>query len=1843
MITAKASRRPDTSVAPLRIRANSKAAAIIASAAVAALSSIASGQVTGTWKAPVNGSWGDSTRWVGAVIPGAAGDTANFSTLNLTSDVSVSLDGDRTVGNLLFGDTTPSNNWIVNPGAGGTLVLLNNGSAPTIVVNSGVTATINANLSQTATPDQGLPGVNLSGGGTLVVPQLLVSQDILESGPGLNSIDIGDNTTLRVSTLTLEPSNNTDSTPFITGNGTLQLNNTASSFSNPSLIYGTIPNSNNDNGLVISSKVDLGSGGSRWITGNGNNNQFSVHNGDVTISGNISGSAGMTVDVAGYTGNPFSLVLSGDNSAWTGPLNLVSGSVVPYDSTGSDQQKAISAKNAVVFSPGAGQTATLYLYGQTVSIGSLSSSGAGTSQILNAQWTTQSNGNHFNYLNTGNLTVNQSSDGIYGGLLADGPSDRGPDGATYFPLALTKAGAATLTLTGNNSYSGGTTINGGTLEIAGAAGSNPVGTGNVAVNTGGTLKLTQSNIFSNGVSVPTQSITLTGGTLTNNGSFNALGNVTMQGGTIAATPGLTSGQFEAFSLNGSVTSLASSASSLLSSTGAGAGYHLSGNTNFTVASGSAPGGQDLVISGNLLDQDFDQTPGNRAGGLTKSGPGTLVLSGTNSFTGPVAVNGGTLVVNGSNATTAQLSVSSGAVKLGAAGAIHNNSISFASGTTFDVSAQSGGFALGSGQTLIAGHSGAGANDVIGSLAFGAGSKLNVGGTAIPATLGISGNLSLTNASAQFDLTTPGTAGGATNDLVSVGGNLTLAGTNGISAAPGSGSLANGTYTLFAYGGALTGGPANLSLAGNLQGTTRQAFSFTNDAAARTVSLSVSGSAANLVWTGDGATNNWDLKTTSDWTNGAATDKFFNLDSVSFTDAGSSSPAVNIVGSVLPSGISVNSAKDYTFSGAGSIGGSPSLVKSGSGTLTISNTNSFTGPVTVNGGTVAAASIANSGSPSALGAGGSLNIGAGTLRLTGSSATSDRSVSITDTASTVEVTSAGSTIGITGVVNGSGTLNKTGAGTLALSGVNTYTGPTDVSAGTLALAGDSSLGAAPAAPQAAAVSLKGGNLQFNGPATLSPNRGITVSASATFDTQANTVGIAGPIVGTALTLTKIGAGTLSLTGANTFAANLAISGGTLQVPSDAGLGAVPASTIPNSITLSNNASLAFTADTSISPSRGITIGTGGGQINSGGTNTTVSGSIAGPAGNPLSLTGGGTFTLTSPSSYAGGTLVSTNKLTVLDPVALGTGPVTFLKDGFWQINIADGVIANNLTLSPTDSFSKWQTDAMTHPNLAGVISGGNASLQIETNLTNSSSDGGITLSNPNNTFTASIIDINRGRLAIAANGALGNPTNEVFIDVTRSGSGDAGTGFHFLAPNISVPNPFQLNDYSNFNVNGNNGEAVTGNISGPGGSRSAPYYVLGGVQDATMTSIGSLKFAGTNSFTQNINVGPDTTFIAGSPTAFGTKNTITDTGGATIGFDGAGVMTNSPTESIVLNGGGALTNGAPRGSMLNVNGNNTFNGNVLLATDSNVGVAHAADTLTIGTLDTTQAANGGTGTAALTKIGPGTLAVLNHLIASGPQDPVSMLFPTASAPGASFGTLTVTAGDLSVSGPAGQTGALNISGGTGVTISTGARLSLASTGPRFTNVISEPLTVNGILDVGNQAISYVYGSNPSPDAAIKALVDSGRAGTTGIISTTALANKKLGVGYKDIPATHTELIETTLLGDANLDSKVNFSDFNLLASNFGKIGTEWSTGDFNSDGKTNFSDFNLLAANFGQQLTAPQTAQVLAFGQSLAIDPSEQAAVDAFAAKFSSVPEPSSAALLGFAAMGLLARRRRTRV
>ena len=129
-----------------------------------------------------------------------------------------------------------------------------------------------------------------------------------------------------------------------------------------------------------------------------------------------------------------------------------------------------------------------------------------------------------------------------------------------------------------------------------------------------------------------------------------------------------------------------------------------------------------------------------------------------------------------------------------------------------------------------------------------------------------------------------------------------------------------------------------------------------------------------------------------------------------------------------------------------------LTKLGAGTLTLSNTNNYTGPTTLASGILSVNTIADGLTPSSLGASSNaaanLMFNGGTLQYTGANGSTDRDFTLNGSGSTIEVNNAAATLTFTGVGVGTGSIIKSGPGTVVLGGVNTYTGNTMVNAGVL---------------------------------------------------------------------------------------------------------------------------------------------------------------------------------------------------------------------------------------------------------------------------------------------------------------------------------------------------------------------------------------------------------------------------------------------------------------------------------------------------------------------------------------------------------------------------------------------------------------------------------------------------------------------------------------------------------------------------------------------------------------------------------------------------------------------------
>ncbi len=168
---------------------------------------------------------------------------------------------------------------------------------------------------------------------------------------------------------------------------------------------------------------------------------------------------------------------------------------------------------------------------------------------------------------------------------------------------------------------------------------------------------------------------------------------------------------------------------------------------------------------------------------------------------------------------------------------------------------------------------------------------------------------------------------------------------------------------------------------------------------------------------------------------------------------------------------------------GQTGGGSSLGKTGAGKLTLTNANTYAGSTTIHGGTLQIAADNN------LGAGGGVSINAGTLQVAGTFS-SARTFTLGSPASVIQV-DPGQTLTLTTAVGGSGSLTKTGVGTLDLSSlVNSFGGAgqaVNLNAGALRVSADAGLG-----NSATSLTFNGATLVATG--AISTSRNVTLNAS-----------------------------------------------------------------------------------------------------------------------------------------------------------------------------------------------------------------------------------------------------------------------------------------------------------------------------------------------------------------------------------------------------------------------------------------------------------------------------------------------------------------------------------------------------------------------------------------------------------------------------------------------------------------------------------------------------------------------------------------------------------------------------
>lgn len=1431
---------------------------------------------------------GGLTAYIGSRTAGAGGTgTAATGTLTISDTASFTMTTGDFVGGQLYVGDSKGTGTITQDGAGSsvTLTLANPIRFGSDVSNVGTGGTGTYNLSAgTLTigsgggssqvifgaASGGTGTFNISGGSAdIAAPLVLASVEgasgtvnmtggaLTLSGSSYLSFGSGTGTfNLDGGTFTVGGSNGIRGTgTFSFGGGTLKVGSDLTTSNAMTLASGetaTIDTNGNSATLsgVLSGSGALTKAGGGTLTLSGVN----TYTGTTTISGG-------TVQIAANSGlgaTSGSVTFSGGTLATTGTVNVSrvttlsesGGTIAPASNTTLTWNGKISGSGALTVS-GAG-TLVLgglndYTGGTTINSGTVS---------INAE-TRLGNTSGALTMAGGTLAINASititrAISLTGAATISTSATPTISSGMTGSGGLTKSGTGTLILRGANTYSGGTTISSGTLQIGNAGTSGSI-TGNVTNNA--TLSFSRSDALTFGGNISgTGAVSMAGGgTLTLSGSNTYSGGTTVSAGTLQVSADANLGDS-----SGSLT--------------------ISGSSSNFVTTASFTSGRAVILGNGYIKPDTGTTltlSGVLSGTLLRmGGAGTLVLSGTNTYTLSTSISGGgTLQVSADANLGAgtQISFTNGTLA---------TTETFSSARTVSLNGP-GTFtpSIGTSLTLTGVISGSGSltKAGTGTLVL-AGTNTYTGDTTVSAgTLQVTGSV-VGDAQIADGATIGGS--GSVAGLVTIADGGTLAGTQGAGLTMGGLVLASGSNLDVTLGAGSGGGVftvnGDVTLAGTLNVTKATDFG--------------AGLYGLISYTGTLTDNGLELASLGSGYTGV----------VQTAQAG----AVNLVVDESDSALQFWNGSTTTATGSVEGGDGTWTANPGStnwttvsGTIPRSSNGGFAifqgsaGTVTIDTGdgdvTASGLQFVTSG----------YVLTGGTLTLTGDEPATIRVGDGTEDGAATIAT-------IESVIAGTSGLNKTDLGTLILSGENTYSGGTILSAGTVQITADSALGDA-----TGGLTFNGGTLAVgdnsNDSSWITSARDIALTGTGTFAPNgASTLTLSGVISGTG-SLVMSGDGFLILTGTNTYSGGTTVSAGILQVGADAALGDAS-----GGVTLSGGALMGIDTFTS---ARAITLVSAGTIAPDSGTTLTLTGDITGAA---LIHAGAGTLILSGAKTYAGGTTVSGGTLQIAADESLG--------DVSKQLSLS-GTLKTTATFSSARAINlgtaggTFSTDSDTTLTLSGVLSGNSGKVT-------KTGDGTLVLTGTNTYRNGTTISA--GTLQIGADSALGNASGSLKL----SGGTLATTATFSSARTVSLTS--------------------AGTISTATGTTFTLTGVISGAKALTKSGSGTLLLSGANTYTGGTTVSAGTLNVTGSlsrgatvadgGTLKGTgsvANTVTVADGGTLaGGQGAGLTVGG----LVLASGSSLdvTLGATTaGGVFTVNGDLTLDGtlNVTKATDFGAGV------------------------------------------------------------------------------------------------------------------------------------------------------------------------------------------------------------------------------------------------------------------------------------------------------------------
>ncbi|MDD3079578.1 MAG: autotransporter-associated beta strand repeat-containing protein [Paludibacter sp.] len=572
-----------------------------------------------------------------------------------------------------------------------------------------------------------------------------------------------------------------------------------------------------------------------------------------------------------------------------------------------------------------------------------------------------------------------------------------------------------------------------------------------------------------------------------------------------------------------------------------------------------------------------------------------------------------------------------------------------------------------------------------------------------------------------------------NDTLSIGGDWNLNTSSVINLNTINGTISTGDYTLLQCKGSVSGDITKLKVSG-VPSYLGYRFVKENE----NIILRIS-APAFLVWEGN-VDGNWDNGKTANWKLDNVAKTFASNDSVIFNN-NSLLKNIAINEAVNPASVVIESSSTYSFSGNGQIAGTGRLVKNGTGKITISNSNTYTGKTIINEGTVEFQKMANGGIASPIGAASNSSsnivLNGGKLSLTGATQSTDRGITLGENGGSISISNSATVLTMSGKITGTGRLIKEGSGRLALSASNDFQGGTTIKSGSILLTSDaanvSGIGTSDT------ITLAGGALiMYNSTGTdNTSNWNIKVPEKYT-----GTLNVDGKSL---ITGTITGGGTLNYFSgytANILASDVSAFYGTLNVTTDADGGLLALYNTKGytnaKINLYNKVTMLYRVTANITIPVGDLAGMANSELGAGGTgpctinwqvgsrgsNSAFNGKITDSqysgSGAKAAITkvGTGVWTLTNDNTFSGGTSIDEGTIMVNNTSGsgLGTGIVSVNATG---ILAGSGSIAGAVSVDEGGALSPGNgIGTLTFNNDISILSGGILAIDIDkTNATN----------------------------------------------------------------------------------------------------------------------------------------------------------------------------------------------------------------------------------------------------------------------------------------------------------------------------------------------------------------------------------------------------------------------------------------------------------------------------------------------------------------------------------------------